>query len=1189
AVDDAVATDEDVPVTIAVLVNDSDPDYDDLILEEATQGEHGTTDINPEGTITYTPAADFYGSDSFEYAISDGNGGTSSATVTLTVRAVNDAPVADDQSISTEEDTPVALTLTGSDIDSPPPLDFQVLSEPTHGQLSGTAPDLTYTPDADYHGLDNFTFQVSDGDLTDEGTVTLTITAANDPPVAVDNAAATDEDIPVTIAVLDNDSDPDNDDLTLEEATQGEHGTTDINPDSTITYSPAADFYGSDSFEYTISDGNGGTASATVTLTVRAVNDAPVAQNDSYTGTEDIPLSVSAPGVLANDSDVDQEPLSAALASPPASGELELHADGSFDYTPADGFNGTVTFQYQAVDEDQAMSNVATVTLAIGAVNDPPIADALSVTTDEDQSIDFTLTGSDPEDDPLTFTVDENPSHGALSGTPPDLTYLPAPDYYGPDAFTFTADDGHGGSASATVSLTVQAVNDAPVAQNDNYSGTEDIPLTVNAPGVLANDSDVDQEILSAALASPPTSGELDFHEDGSFTYTPEQGFNGSVTFQYQAVDEAQAESNVATVTLAIGAVNDPPIAARDEAFTESNTPVTIDVLLNDTDPDGDALTVVGTTTPVHGSVLINPGGTLTYTPDVDFSGSDGFSYEISDGMGGLASAQVVVFVNISGITEGMSVGSEGGTVTSDAGALIDIPAGALDSDVEIQIGEFTDPPAGADVAGPMFFFGPSGTQFSVEVTITVPYDPELVPEGFDESELVLLLYNEYDGTWEALPSSVNTIAHTITGVTTHFSGFVAGIAPNHAPVVLQSLPNKSIEEDTPYATLIPSLTEYFFDQDEGDQLTFSATALEDGLDTLLIGQYLDLIAIPSENFFGKVHIVVLATDRRALFASDTLLLTVAPVNDAPQFVAIIPDFHIYEDHAAPPIPLWAEDVEGDQLTYSAISDTVAVAVTITDTILHAVPAPNWHGSARILVSVSDGQATQVDTFNLTVEALNDAPSAFDLFEPADASVIYIQPENIGDSLTFAWDDALDPDGDPVTYTFTLLDSNTVQWEYAGLTSHEVKVSYADIVAAIRDQDLMLATFWWTIVAISGQDTVQAAQGPFQLTIDTGTLAVADQGALPQFFVMHQNYPNPFNPITTLKYELPAHSRVLLVIYDMRGREVTRLVDGYVPAGYNKVVWNSSDAAGRPVPSGVYFARLVTSEYTHTIKMTLVR
>jgi len=220
---------------------------------------------------------------------------------------------------------------------------------------------------------------------------------------------------------------------------------------------------------------------------------------------------------------------------------------------------------------------------------------------------------------------------------------------------------------------------------------------------------------------------------------------------------------------------------------------------------------------------------------------------------------------------------------------------------------------------------------------------------------------------------------------------------------------------------------------------------------------------------------------------------------------------------------------------------------------------------------------------------VNDPPSPFALLEPADETIKYLQPADLGESLTFAWDESVDPDGELVTYTFMLSDNDNISFELGDTTANEVRIPYADILTAMRDQGLTAATFWWTIMAISGQDTIEASNGSYRLTIDTSTLAVADENYLPQFFMLHQNYPNPFNPVTALKYELPFYSRVVLVIYDMRGREVIQLVNSYVKAGYNKVVWNSADATGRPVPSGIYFARLVTPEYTHTIKMTLIR
>lgn len=194
----------------------------------------------------------------------------------------------------------------------------------------------------------------------------------------------------------------------------------------------------------------------------------------------------------------------------------------------------------------------------------------------------------------------------------------------------------------------------------------------------------------------------------------------------------------------------------------------------------------------------------------------------------------------------------------------------------------------------------------------------------------------------------------------------------------------------------------------------------------------------------------------------------------------------------------------------------------------------------------------------------------------------------MGEMLTFSWETSTDPDGQPVSYAFVLEDEAD-RYIFRDTTATSASVPYADIVAVMDDLELPGgATFWWSIWALSGSDSVEAINGPFSLTLNR-TLAVEDGSHLPQIFALHQNFPNPFNPVTTLRFEMPAHTRVTLTVYDIRGREVTRLVDGYLGAGYNKVVWNSTDQSGRPVPSGIYFARIVTPEYTHTIKMSLIK
>src|SRR5207248_2621265 len=244
----------------------------------------------------------------------------------------------------------------------------------------------------------------------------------------------------------------------------------------TLTYTPAANYNGPDSFTFKANDGTVDSSAATVSITVTAVNDPPVAANDSYAATEDTVLTIAAPGVLANDSDVDGDPLTALIVVGPGHGSVTLNANGSFTFTPAANYNGADSFTYKAND-GTLNSNVATVTITVTSVNDPPVANAQSVTTNQDTAKAISLTASDVDGDPLTYSIVAGPTHGALSGTAPNLTYTPAANYNGPDSFTFKANDGTVDSSAATVSITVTAVNDPPVAANDGYAATEDTVL----------------------------------------------------------------------------------------------------------------------------------------------------------------------------------------------------------------------------------------------------------------------------------------------------------------------------------------------------------------------------------------------------------------------------------------------------------------------------------------------------------------------------------------------------------------------------------------------------------------------------------------------------------------------------------------------------------------------------------------
>ena len=443
----------------------------------------------------------------------------------------------------------------------------------THGSLTLNADgSFDYTPDANFNGVDSFTYKANDGAAdSNVATVSITVNAVNDAPVAANDSYVVDEDRTLNVAttgVLGNDSDIDGDALTAVLVSGPAHGSLTLNADGSFDYTPDANFNGVDSFTYKANDGAADSNVATVSITINAVNDAPAAANDSFSVDEDATLNVAAAGVLGNDSDIDGDALSAVLVSGPAHGSLTLNADGSFDYTPDANFNGSDSFTYKAND-GAADSNVATVSITVNAVNDAPIAAADSYSVDEDATLNVAATGvlgndSDIDGDALAAVLVSGPAHGSLTlNADGSFNYTPDANFNGADSFTYKANDGTADSNVATVSITINAVNDAPVAANDSYAVDEDATLNVAAAGVLGNDSDIDADSLTAVLVSGPTHGSLTLNADGSFDYSPDANFNGSDSFTYKANDGA-ADSNVATVSITVNAVNDAPVAVAD-------------------------------------------------------------------------------------------------------------------------------------------------------------------------------------------------------------------------------------------------------------------------------------------------------------------------------------------------------------------------------------------------------------------------------------------------------------------------------------------------------------------------------------------------------------------------------------------------------------------------------------------------
>ncbi|MBI1729318.1 tandem-95 repeat protein, partial [Candidatus Acetothermia bacterium] len=358
-------------------------------------------------------------------------------------------------------------------------------------------------------------------------------------------------------------------------------------------------------------------------------NNTPNAVNDTATTPAGSPITIS---VLANDTDPNNDKLTVTQVTQPSNGTVTINANGTVTYTPNVGFSGTDTFTYKICDPGN-LCDTATVTVQVTSPNLPPVAnnDTAATASSTPVVIAVTSNDSDPEHEALSVIALTQPTHGNATINPDGtITYTSNPGFTGTDSFTYTVCDPHGLCSTATVTVTVRAApvtNRPPDAINDTMSTNEDTPVTID---VKANDSDPDHDVITVISLTQPSHGVATLNGDDTVTYTPSANYNGSDSFTY-TISDGHGGSDTATVTITISPVNDAPVANNDSTSTPEDTPVTVSVLSNDTDLDGDALTISGNTNPSHGTVICTS-TTCTYTPSANYNGSDSFTYTISDG-----------------------------------------------------------------------------------------------------------------------------------------------------------------------------------------------------------------------------------------------------------------------------------------------------------------------------------------------------------------------------------------------------------------------------------------------------------------------------------------------------------------------------------------------------------------------------
>jgi large repetitive protein len=1034
--DAALAVVEDTALAGNLVNFATDADADPLAFTLVLNAAHGLVRLNADGSFTYTPDADYFGTDSFTFRATDGRD-ADSGRIDITVTPVNDRPVASPISYVMQEDGVLVVQPPGplanaTDADGDA-LAFVLVTPPTVGSFSANATGgFTFTPALNFFGAVTFQYAASDGVLqSSPGLGTITVLPENDPPATQDDAATTPFNTAIAIAVLANDTDSEGDALTAVVRTGPAHGTAVAQADGSVLYTPNAGFRGTDSFEYSAFDGVTLSIRTPVSITVEPPpNVAPIARPDGAVTNEDTAVSID---VLANDTPGDDDLLTITIVDVTGKGSAVVLADGRIHFTPNQDENGFTTITYR-LDDGQATSD-AVVTVAIAPVPDAPVAynDFFGVLHATPTVLDPLFYDYDGDGDALVFTLVSGPLHGSFTPTGAGtFLYTPDADYSGEDTVLYSLSDGALSSGIARITIQVAAaINTPPAAQDGTATTVEDTVLNDTLVFLV---QDVDRDPLTYSVVEGPAHGTLVLNATtGAYVYTPNADYFGPDSFRYGASDgDVRAD---ATVRITVTSDNDAPVVANDAASTATDTPVEVDVLANDYDPEGGALSLLITSAPQGGNAVVTENGLIRFTPAPDFEGATSLTYRATDAEGGQAEGALLITV-VAPPNQPPSATDQSATIDEDtplSGNLLDYasdPEGkklaprltalpehgllAFESDT----GKFTYTPA-ADFNGTdNFSFAvkdPKGAEAfaTVAITITAVNDapqarpdqaetPEetatsgnvlvndrdadgqalsayLAPGTATDTQLGVLSFAP-DGAWSfvPVPDTNGTVVFTYfasdgaTATSTTLTVVVGAV--NDAPVATDAV--ATTNEDT-VASGTLTATDI-----EGDALSFAlaggASSVTTALGTLTLSTSGSWVFTPAADASGSEDFSFTVSDGD-LTDTGTLSMMVSPVNDVP--LAENAGASTAEDTATSGT-LAATDIDSDALAFTLAGGTSSVTTALGTLTLSAIgtwvftPAPDATGSADFTFTVSDGDLTDNGTLAITVTPVNDAPVA---------------------------------------------------------------------------------------------------------------------------------------------------------------------------------------------------------------------
>ena len=660
-----------------------------------SQPANGTITVGTNGNATYQHNGTNTTTDSFAYTIKDINGLTSAAaSVQVTISAaVPQAPTAVNDTGSVTEGASVTLSILSNDI--PPtggldPASIVFVDLPTNGTIvknaNGTV-SYSHTGNENTSDVFRYTVKGTNGIVSNEATVSITIVPVNDAPVANNDTAVGLFQGIANIPILSNDTDVDGniDVASVTIVSQPQHGTLQINNlNGEVTYTHTGATNASDSFTYRVKDTLGLLSNiATVSITIQTP---PNAQNDQLvvtkagTSTIDVTANDTAPsGTLSKQSIV--------IRTQPVYGTLTLLGNGQIRYSH-DGTNSTSDqFSYTIADSNTLLSNTATVSVSIQSPNVGPTANNDQATVAEGGTVNIPVlvNDTDPDNsiDTASVLIVNTPTHGtATLGVGGVVIYTHDGSNTIVDSFTYRISDVSGSpSGLATVSIAITPTNDPPVAQNDSAIVQSGTPKIIN---LAANDSGSDDglDLTSIEIVSQPSQGTLSVNNNGTVTYEHNGSTNLQDSFTYRIRDIAGAQSNIATVQLTIERTALPPLTAPDSATVDEGGTVNINVLANDTARDNpiNAASVTVVTSPTNGTVTVNSSGVIQYIHNGSETTADSFTYRVSD-TAGLTSATTTVSLVVVPVNEPPVAVNDSKSIASNIQAIIDLAANDFDVD----------------------------------------------------------------------------------------------------------------------------------------------------------------------------------------------------------------------------------------------------------------------------------------------------------------------------------------------------------------------------------------------------------------------------------------------------------------------------------------------------------------------------